>query len=166
MTTWQTLTEDSSWGFNERLPDFMKSATFTPPRNNLRQESPAAQYNTAEFGSVARSAPLSVSYPNTPQNFSKYMQLSANELGVKTVKSFNGGSLLGVNYNSATIEAKGGQRSTSRKFYVDASNRSNFKTFFQTYAKKIIFQTVNGVPRAHAVAISTLPGGFGTTNIV
>lgn len=165
MQSWQNLTGDNSWGFNERKADFMKSATFTPPNHNLRQESPEAQYDASDFGSSI-TAPLSVSYPNMAQNFSKFMQLSANELGVKNVKSFNGGSLLGVNYNSATIEAKGGQRSTSRKFYAAASSRSNFKMHFQTYAKKILFKSVNGIPTAQAVAISTNSGGKGVTSII
>ncbi|UZJ52489.1 hypothetical protein CBS101457_001809 [Exobasidium rhododendri] len=167
MTTWQTLTGDSSWGFNERLDDFKKSVTFTPPRHELRQEIPSAQYDASVFGSSASSAPISVSYPNTPQNFSKYMQLAANELGTKTVQTANGGSLLGVQYGAATLEADNGHRSSSRKFYAAAQGRSNFKTFFSTYAKRIIFtKTGSANPKAKAVAISTAYGGYGETSIV
>jgi choline dehydrogenase len=166
MVSWQQFTGDSSWGFNERKADFMKSMTFTPPKANLRQEIPAAQYDASDFGSSSQITPLSVSYPNTPQNFSKFMQLSANELGVQSVNGFNGGKLLGVQYNAATIVPNGGHRSTSRTFFGAAEGRSNFKMYFQTYAKQIVFKTVNGAPKAVGVAISTNYGGTGTTKIL
>lgn len=166
MESWQNLTGDSSWGFNERKADFMKSMTFTPPNANLRQEIPAAQYDAADFGSSSKITPLSVSYPNTPQNFSKFMQLSANELGVQSVNGFNGGKLMGVQYNAATIVPNGGHRSTSRTFFGVAQSRPNFSMYFQTYAKKILFKTVNGSQKAVGVAISTNHGGAGTTNVL
>jgi choline dehydrogenase len=166
MQSWVDKTGDASWGFEARKGDFMKSMTFTPPKHNLRQEIPEAQYVASDFGSSAASAPLSVSYPNHAQNFSKYMQLSANELGVKTVDSFTGGSLLGVQYNAATIRSNTGHRSTSRDFYATVEHKSNFRMFFQTYAKKILFKSVNGKPKAVAVTISTNWGGTGTTNIL
>ena len=37
---------------------------------------------------------------------------------------------------------------------------------YQTYGKKILFKSVNGKPKAVAVAISTNSGGKGTTNIL
>lgn len=167
MGVWQSLTGDVNWGFSQRFSDFKKSMTFTPPKHELRQEIPAAQYDPADFGSSSSIASLSVSYPNTPQNFSKYAQLSANELGTQTVKSFNGGSLLGVQYNSATINANDGTRSTSRKFYDEASKRSNFQIFYQMMAKKILLvKNAKGNPQATGVAYSTLPGGLGTTGIL
>lgn len=169
MTKWQELTGDGSWGFNERRGDFMKSMTFSPPRYDLRREFPAAQYDASDFRQQdVRQAPLAISYPNYAQNFSKYMMLSANELGTPTVRSFNGGSLLGVQYSAATINGKGGLRSTSRTFYDVAKTRGNFKMFFKTYAKRILFEknTKGGPPRAAGVIISTLPGGRGATSSV
>lgn len=167
MNVWQQLTGDVNWGFQQRLSDFKKSMTFTPPKHDLRQEIPAAQYDPSNFGSSSTIAPLQVSYPNTPQNFSKYAQLSGNELGTQTVRSFNGGSLLGVQYNAATINADDGTRSTSRKFLDEASKRSNFQIFYQMMAKKLLLvKNAKGNPQATGVAYSTLPGGLGTTGIL
>lgn len=184
MGKWKDLTGDDSWGFMERLDDFKKSITFTPPNHAKRQESPQAQYSEDDFGSSSPDAPLQVSYPNLPQNFSKFMQLSANELGVQSKDSFNGGSLLGVQYCSTTIDPTNGHRSTSRYFYEKTQNRpskfklvlasktnicyyKDLKANFGTLAKQIVFtHDEKRVPRASGVAVSTDSKGAGTTGVI
>lgn len=123
MNLWTQLTGDNSWSWSNTLTAFKKSMTFTPPQHELRQESPEAQYVASDFGSSAAQAPLQISYPHLPQNFSKYMQLSLNEVGTRTTDSFNGGVLNGVQYASATIEGKNGHRSTSHAFLDVAKGR-------------------------------------------
>lgn len=166
MNKWVELTGDQSLSFRNTLDAFKRSITFTPPDHTLRQEMPEAQYDASNFGSSAPTAPLQVTFPHTPQNFSKYMQLSANEVGTPTTQSFNGGVLSGIQYAPTTMDPKFNHRSTSHTFLDDAKSRPNFKSYFQTYAKRIIFTKDGNTPRATAVTISTLPNGVLETNIV
>ncbi|MCO5566001.1 hypothetical protein L7F22_019676 [Adiantum nelumboides] len=166
MDKWVDLTGDQSWSFKNTIDFFKRSMTFTPPNHALRQESPAAQYDASNWGSSAPTAPLQVSFPHLPQNFSKYMQLSANEVGTPTTQSFNGGVLNGIQYAPTTMDPQFNHRSTSHTFLDDAKGRSNFKSYFQTYAKRIVFTKDGNTPRASAVTISTLPNGIFESDIV
>lgn len=149
---WVFLTGDSSWSFKNRQKDYKKVFQFTPPKHELRQESPEAQYNAADWGS---SSPLiQASYPNTPSNFSHFMQLSCIEKGIHTTNSFNGGKLLGVQYSATTINPNGGIRSTSRDAYVVASKRPNFKIYTSALAKRIILSN-HRTPKATGVIFSS-----------
>lgn len=149
---WVDLTGDSQWSFANRQEDYKKVFKFTPPKHELRQESPAAQYNAADWGS---SSPLiQASYANTPSNFSHFMQLACNEKGIPTTDSFNGGKLLGVQYCPTTINPNGGIRSTSRDAYVAASKRPNFKLYTGALAKRIILSK-DAKPKATGVIFSS-----------
>ncbi|CAO1619601.1 unnamed protein product [Parajaminaea phylloscopi] len=149
---WVSLTGDSSWSFKNRQADFKKVFKFTPPKHNLRQEIPAAQYNAKDWGS---SSPLiQASYPNAASNFSHFMQLSCNEKGIPTTDSFNGGKLLGVQYCPTTINPNGGIRSTSRDAYVAASKRPNLKVYTGALAKRIILSN-DPTPKATGVIFSS-----------
>jgi choline dehydrogenase-like flavoprotein len=166
MNKWVQLTGDTMWSFANTFADFKKSMTFTPPQHDLRQETPAAQYDPKDFGSSS-TAPLQVSYPHLPQNFSKFMQLSLNEVGTPTANSFNGGVLNGVQYASTTIDPDDSHRSTSHAFLDAAKGRPNFQGYYNTYAKKILFaNNPQNQAQAVGVAISTAPLGIGTTDVV
>lgn len=145
---WVELTEDPNWSFQNRLGDFQKSVTFTPPKHDLRQEIPAAQYDARAFANS--NGPVQVSYPNAPQPFSKYMQLSLNEKGIPTARDFNLGVLDGVQYASTTIDPNNGHRSSSRAFYAAARSRSNLVVYTNAMVKKIVFDN-SSTPRAQGV---------------
>lgn len=153
--TWVQNTGDDQWSFENRRNDFKKTFAFTPPKHNLRQESPAAQYDANDWIANNPRALLSASYPNFPQNFSKYMQLSVNEKGIQTINSFNGGKLLGAQYAATTINPNGGVRSSSRDAYVKASKRSNLKVFTASTVKRVILDTNGTTPKATGVFFSS-----------
>ncbi len=162
---WAQLTGNPQWSFANFFPYFQRSPSFTPPKRPPRDEIPAAQYNAAAFSPTG--GPLSVSYPNTAQKFSKYVQLALNEAGVPTAQDFNSGKLDGVQYNSATINPNGGTRSTSRSSFLNvAALRPNLDVFSAALAKKIIFtnSTNGGKPRATGVVYSYLTGTDLTLN--
>ncbi|MBW0493820.1 hypothetical protein O181_033535 [Austropuccinia psidii MF-1] len=147
--SWANLTGDPSWNFNDRWNDYQKSVSFTPPKHELRQEYPAAQYSFNGF--TQSKGPVQVSYPNTPQDFSKYMQLSLNEQGVSTTQDFNLGNLMGVQYASTTIDPSNGHRSSSRDFYEAARSRSNLVVYTGATAQKVLFDTSSSTPLATGV---------------
>ncbi|MBW0496983.1 hypothetical protein O181_036698 [Austropuccinia psidii MF-1] len=147
--SWADLTGDPSWNFDDRWSDYQKSVSFTPPKHELRQEYPQAQYNP--LGYTQSKGPIQVSYPNTPQDFSKYMQLSLNEKGVPTTQDFNLGNLMGVQYASTTINPRNGHRSSSRDFFEAARSRPNLVVYTGTTAKRILFDNALKIPRAVGV---------------
>lgn len=155
LDTWAAMTGDPSWTFEARRNDYKKPYAFTPPKANLRQESPAAQYDANDWIANNQRSLISASYPNFPQNFSKYLQLSVNEKGIRTTNSFNGGKLLGVQYSAATINPNGGVRSSSRDAYVKASKRSNLKIFTASIVKRVILDTTGKTPKATGVFFSS-----------
>ncbi|MBW0541526.1 hypothetical protein O181_081241 [Austropuccinia psidii MF-1] len=158
LDSWANLTGDPSWNFNDRWTDFQKSVSFTPPKYELRQDYPQAQYNPQAFtqlsdatGAAQPNSPIQVSYPNTPQEFSKYMQLSMNEQGISTAQDFNCGNLMGVQYASTTINPQNTFRSSSRDFFEAARSRKNLVVYTRSTVTKILFDTSSQTPRAMGV---------------
>lgn len=164
--TWVTLTGDPQWSWDNTYADYKKSVQFTPPKEALRQESPQAQYDPSAYS--AAGGPLQVSYPNFPQGFSKYAELSMNENGINTIRDFNVGKLLGTQYAAATINPKGGYRSSSRASFLEAARtRPNLDVFQGALAKKILFDTTGSTPRATGVTFTkTVLGLLPTTYTV
>ncbi|WAR58213.1 hypothetical protein PtB15_5B445 [Puccinia triticina] len=153
---WATLTGDPDWTFENRFVDYQKSVSFTAPKHDLRQEIPAAQYDRLAF--TQANGPVQISYPNTAQPFSKYMQLSLNEKGIPTSQDFNGGTLKGVQYAPATIDPKDSHRSSSRAFFSAARSRSNLVVYTTALVKRIIFNE-STPPQAQGVEfVYTLTG--------
>ncbi|KAA1078614.1 hypothetical protein PGTUg99_014120 [Puccinia graminis f. sp. tritici] len=153
---WAELTGDPDWTFEKRFDDYQKSVSFTPPKHDLRQELPAAQCDPLAF--TRSNGPVQISYPNTAQPFSKYMQLSLNEKGIPTCQDFNGGSLSGVQYASTTIDPKDSHRSSSRAFLDAARTRNNLVVYTSAMVKRIIFDE-STPPRAQGIEfLNTLAG--------
>ena len=139
---WADQVGDSSYTFDNLLPYFKKSTTFTPP-------------------SLLNSGPLDVSYANYAGPFSSYMEGGMNGIGIPTRPDFNSGDLLGAQYCSSTITPGNQKRASSQTTFLEAAkNRPNLKVYSLTQAKKILF---NGDKRATGVQI---PGLFGTTSVL
>ncbi|EPQ26955.1 uncharacterized protein PFL1_05590 [Pseudozyma flocculosa PF-1] len=156
---WVDLTGDDSWSFDARYDDYRRTMAATGPRHELRRDTPAAAYEADAFSPAG--GPVQVSFPNYAQPFSASLSRSLNELGVETVRGHNGGSINGVQYATCTIEARGGQRSTSRAFYDQIKGRPNIRIFTQARASRIIFDTGGARPRASQVVFEDRSGLFG-----
>ncbi|KAF8857685.1 alcohol oxidase [Acephala macrosclerotiorum] len=124
LQNWADAVDDQSYTFDNFLPYYKKSPQFTPP-GPKRVANATALYNADAFSGSG--GPLQVSYPNTAQSFSSYMQGSLNEIGIPTTQDFNSGSLMGCQYCSTTISPK------------DEKKLTNLKVFTLTMAKKINF---------------------------
>ncbi|OAV90823.1 hypothetical protein PTTG_02176 [Puccinia triticina 1-1 BBBD Race 1] len=153
---WAELTGDPDWTFEKRYSDYQKSVSFTAPKHDLRQELPAAQYDRLAF--TQSYGPVQVSYPNMPQPFSKYMQLSLNEKGIPTIQDFNGGNLSGVQYASTTIDPKNSHRSSSRAFFDAARLRRNLVVHTSAMVQRISFDE-STPPRAQGVEFTNTLNG-------
>lgn len=155
--TWVDLTGDSQWSFDNTLPYYQKTFTAFGPRHDIRMDNPPAEWNPATFPGHG---PVSVGFPNYAQPFSGPLLNSLNEVGVPTTDDMSSGNILGAQYSTITVEATNGKRATARSFYEQAQNdkRPNLNVIFQALAKKIVFDTSGGRPKAVAVNYS-LPLG-------
>lgn len=145
---WAELTGDPEWSFEKRFGDYQKSVSFTPPKHELRQEQPPAQYDAQAY--TQSKGPVQISYPNMAQAFSKYMQLSLNEKGIPTRKDFNLGVLDGVQYAATTIDPNDSHRSTSRAFFDAARSRKNLVVYTTATVKRVLFDK-SSTPRAQGI---------------
>jgi choline dehydrogenase len=136
---WADAVNDQSYTFNNFVPYYKKSITFTAPKST-RAPNATAEYNAAAFNSPG--GPLQVSYANTAQAFSSYMEGGLNEIGIPTVTDFNSGSILGTQYCSSTIRPSDETRDTSQTSFLNeaaSQGLTNLKVFTLTMAKKILF---------------------------
>jgi choline dehydrogenase len=129
---------------------------FGPSMKNIIADPMSVQvttkYNPDAFESDG--GPLEVSYANTANPFSSFLEGSLNEIGVATTEDFNSGSLMGGQYCSSTIDPATELRSSAQaSFLDDASSRSNLDLYETTMAKKILF---NGNKTAVGVEVQSL----------
>ncbi|KAF9059459.1 hypothetical protein BDP27DRAFT_1385798 [Rhodocollybia butyracea] len=137
---WAEEVGDQSYTWDNWLPYFKKSVTFTPPNTEIRAANATADYNASAFES--NGGPLTVSYPNYAQPFSSYMPDGFTEIGVPPTTDFNSGLLMGAQYAPATIDPSGAFRASSQEtFLTAATNRTNLKVFDLTMAKKVLFDS-------------------------
>ncbi|KAJ5088042.1 hypothetical protein N7456_011658 [Penicillium angulare] len=138
MEQWATTVNDSSYKFDDVLPFYKKSATFTKPNMDIRAKNATPAYKTEGFDSK-NGGPLQVSYPNYAQPFSSWMKLGLNEVGIKEAQDFNLGTLMGAQYCSSTIDPSSELRSSSQASYLSTITAPSLTTFSDTLAKKIVF---------------------------
>ncbi len=136
---WAYAVTDQSYTFDNFLPYYKKSVKFTPPKST-RAPNASAEYNAAAFNPAG--GPLQVSYANTAQSFSSYMEGGLNEIGISIIQDFNSGSLLGCQYCSSTINPADETRDSSQASFLNeaaSQGLTNLKVFTLTMAKKILF---------------------------
>lgn len=147
---WADAVGDSSWAWENILPSFKKSITFTPP-GPKRAANASAEYLASAFDLTG--GPLEVSYANYAQTFSSYMEGALDEIGIQTREDFNSGELFGAQYCSSTISPKDAKRSSSQtSFSNSAAGATNLKVYTETIGEKIIFDNEN---RATGIRVST-----------
>lgn len=136
---WAEKVGDESYSFDQWLPYFKKSVTFTPPQST-RASNASAEYNAAAF--TTSNGPLQVSYAKYAGPFSSYMEGGLNSIGIAPTQDFNSGNLLGAQYCSSTIDPEKQKRSSSQTSFLEAAkDRKNLKVYELTLAKKILFDS-------------------------
>ena len=137
---WADLVDDQSWTWDNVFPYYQKSCNFTPPNTGTRAANATALYNPSAF--VSDGGPLDVSYANTAQSFSSWMELAFNEIGFDTAQDFNSGSLMGCQYCSSTITPINENRASSQTTFLQAvANNKNIKVYANSLAQKIVFNS-------------------------
>ncbi|KAL8833982.1 MAG: hypothetical protein Q9170_003984 [Blastenia crenularia] len=148
---WATQVGDQSFSFENLLPYFQKSPSFTPPDYAKRGPGNSITDNQDAFSTTG--GPLQVSYTNFYQPFSTYIQRALQALGLKKIAGLNSGSLLGFSEFTLTVDPKAGTRSSSEtSFLQDAIATSTLQVYQKTIAKRIVF---DGDKNAEGVLVET-----------
>ncbi|KAJ5733442.1 Glucose-methanol-choline oxidoreductase [Penicillium malachiteum] len=138
MDQWASAVNDSSYKFNEVLPFYKKSVTFTKPNIDERAENATTQFSSEGFD-MEDGGPLQVSYPNYAQPFSSWMKLGMEDIGIKGAEDFNLGSLMGAQYCTTTIDPNSELRSSSQASFLGGTIPPSLTVFTETLAKRVLF---------------------------
>ena len=139
---WADLVGDDSYGWESFLPYFKKSLDFSPPDASKRAANATAEYDQDSLGNA--NGPLSVTFSNYAQSIASWVQKGLDEIGIKPIRGFTSGELLGSSYVMQAIQAKTQTRESSETAFLQpALERGNLIVFQQSLAKKIVFDENN-----------------------
>ena len=153
---------NTGWSWNDLLPYFKKTETFTP----LQDEAEAAWYSVGfDPDYHGFDGPVNVSYPNYFYNTSANFVSGLNSLSIPTVMDPNSANASGASYLPLNIDPTDQSRSTSRRAYYDpVAGRDNYYVRTGSTVTRLVpdLTTVNatvkrfiGVEVCHTVAETT-----------
>jgi len=139
------MVNDSSYTFDNILPFYEKSVTFTPPNTSARLANATTEYDRTV--DTTPGGPVQITYSNYVSSLSTLTQSALERLGFPTIDGFNNGRIIGNSYCTLTISPSDQVRSSSTAYLDRALHLSNLKVYTQTIAQKIIFnnKTATGV---------------------
>ncbi|KAJ5431662.1 Glucose-methanol-choline oxidoreductase [Penicillium cf. griseofulvum] len=141
MAKWAELVDDPSYLFENALPFFKKSVSFSPPIGT-RFANATPLFNTTAFDNDGQ--PLQVSYPKYATSFSTWAKEGLHDLGIEEVQDFNSGSLIGHQFCAMTIRQSDASRSSSESAFLQTGFKSpSWKLYQFTIAKRILFDHRN-----------------------
>ncbi|RPA72823.1 glucose-methanol-choline oxidoreductase-like protein [Ascobolus immersus RN42] len=146
---WKAL-GNPGWGWNDLLPYFKKSETFTPPTEEQRREL-GIEYNPAAHGT---SGPIKSSYQKFLYPSVKYNFAALNELGIKTSKDGADGNALGVFWSPNALDNVNGVRSYAVNYHEQAESRANYHILVNNYVHKVDFSKKGSQYTATGVTFS------------
>ncbi|KAL9581636.1 MAG: hypothetical protein Q9212_003785, partial [Teloschistes hypoglaucus] len=121
--TWEKL-GNPGWGWNDLLPYFKKSETFTPPPAEIAAEYPIS----SDLGPHGTDGPVQSSFPNYQYPVLKYFHKAWNSIGVPSNPQPNAGRAVDAFYSTLSESAVNQSRSSADTAYFRpiAGNRPNF----------------------------------------
>ena len=104
------------WSWNDLLPYFIKSETYTP----VYSDEIAEQFSIQEYpGAHGFEGPVHVSYPKYFWNSSAMLFTALKEIGVPTAYDPNTGWIAGASFLPIDVDPGTEERSTARRAYYD-----------------------------------------------
>ena len=156
---WAAQVGDSSYTFENLLPYYQKSVSYTPPNLSLYTNSTNTQTPSA-FSSTG--GPLQASFGKIVDTFSTWAEVALTAVGQKTIDGLNSGDLIGSAYATFTIDPIKARRSSSESsFLQQALNDTTLMVYKQTLAQKILFDNNNV---AKGVKVSS-QGSYGSSEL-
>lgn len=116
---------------------FEKSTTGSPPTKGKRLANASTPFDAADFAG----GPVQVGYPNWVSPSTTVFERALAGLGLKPIRGFNRGELLGYHYAQATVRTSDQTRSSSLEYIYDAMAKklSKLKVFTEAHATRILF---------------------------
>lgn len=126
------------WGWDDMLPYFQRSETYTP----VYSEEIAEEYSIQEWPEVhGYAGPVNVSFPKFFWNSSAVLFEALNELGIPTAYDPNTGLLAGASFLPMDIDPVTEERSTARRAYYDPiMSRPNLWVSTEQTVTQLIFE--------------------------
>ncbi|KAF4341977.1 choline dehydrogenase [Fusarium beomiforme] len=139
MAKWAEDVGDDSYTWEQMLPHFQKSPSFTPPDNEKRGPNVTTDYDPSAFSK--EKGPLQISYANYVPSWAVLVGKGLKSLGLKSIDGFSSGSLLGYSYTTTTVQPKTATRSASDDFVKTARSEKlkTLKVYTESLAKKVTF---------------------------
>lgn len=141
---WANQVGDESYTFENLLPYYEKSVSFTAPDFSKRYTNSTLDYDRTVFDN-ALDGPLAVSYANYASPTGSWFQLALEKAGVPLAKlGFNSGALFGNMWSTSTIYPGSAQRCSSQTSFLDqAVATSTLKVYNGTMARRLLFKNHN-----------------------
>lgn len=134
---WADAVGDQSYALENFLPYFEKSQNFTGPNQATRFANATPSYDTSTMG---EGGPVSITFPNYAQAWGTWAVKGLQAIGIKPIKGFTSGKLIGQSWSLNTIDATTQNRvSSETAFLQPALQKPNFLVYQSTLAKKILF---------------------------
>lgn len=135
---WADEVGDQSYSWDQFLPYFEKSITFTPANMHKRSANSTPEYDVSVMG--FGDGPLSVTYPNYIQAFGTWVTKGLEAIGLPVIPGFQSGTLMGQSYTMFTLNATTMTRDSSEtSFLRRALAYPNYIVYTSTMGKKILF---------------------------
>lgn len=148
---WADEVGDQAYSWDRFLPYFQKSQDFVAPRGRPANATP--EFDSA---TLKRGGPLSITFSPYAMAFSSWAQRALTAMGLKQIKGFTSGSILGSSYQLLTLSKTYVRESSETAFLQkNGLDRPNLVVYTSVMAQKILFQgtkatgvqiTMNGVP--------------------
>ncbi|KAJ7476147.1 hypothetical protein FB451DRAFT_1245968 [Mycena latifolia] len=148
---WAALTGDDSWAWKNLQRYFIKFEKYTPD----------AAYPAVDTSVRGAAGPVRVGYFNTVSEHSKAFLRACAEVGIPLVADFNGTKgPIGAS-RVMTYVNNNGERVSSETAYLtkDVLARPNLTVAIHAQVTRIIFDKVNGAPRAVGVEFANSAKG-------
>ncbi|KAK3067577.1 hypothetical protein LTR53_015484 [Teratosphaeriaceae sp. CCFEE 6253] len=146
MQMWAGAVDDQSWTWDNVLPYYERSTTFTPPDMTIRVANATPTYDHRVFGT----GPVAVSFARFAASIASWANIGWTQVGNPVLTSgVNSGELIGHSYVPTTLVASTQERSSSQTAYLDAALRTTqLYVYTHTLAKRVLFgddKTATGV---------------------
>jgi len=151
---WVALGNDG-WSWDDLLPYFIKSETFTP----LDSPELAEQFSIEDYSPVhGYVGPVNVSYPAYFWNQSAALFGALNELGMPTAYDPNTGWIAGASFLPMDLDPGTEERSTARRAYYDpyVSRPNLWVSTGQTVTQILLYVGLMHSVASHGSGESTL----------
>jgi choline dehydrogenase len=148
MQKWADLLDDQSYTFDNMLPYYEKSTSFSPPDTRKGPKNASITADLSVWNNTTSGGPVHVAYPSWDDPFSTWLEKAFDAAGFASREDgFNSGRLLGHGWATKTVNPKNGHRSSSTDYLEKVDNATSLTIYHNTLAKQILFtnKTASGV---------------------